>query len=159
MKIKILKAIICLGILFLFVTQAWPANILNSDSDYSIKIAVTINKDDYIMGILEYSNHKPLFPVQLVVFNLIGGMIHTFPYVFDILEKEIVSTNVHRIKCRSMNDKYGTGALIIGTIDFRDELKPKVNLVIEGGYSYVSNITDKGKEFHMKYIPNVWLGH
>ena len=158
MKIKNVHVIICLVIFSLFATQAWPANILNTDSDYSIKIAVTINQDDYIMGKLEYSNHAPQSPLQLVTFNPIGGVIHTEPYLFEIIERTIVSKNVHRIKCRSINDKYGS-ALIIGTIDFRDELQPKVHLVNEGGYTYISNITDKGKETHKKYIPNIWLGH
>ena len=58
MKIKNVQGIICLVIFSLFTAQAWPANILNSDSNYSIKIAVTINKDDYIMGKLEYSNNE-----------------------------------------------------------------------------------------------------
>jgi len=158
MKIINLEYIICLGILFLFCNQAWPANILNSDSDYSINIAVTINEDDYIMGKLEYSNHAPQYPLQLVTFNPIGGMIHAEPYLFEILEKTIVSKNVHRIKCRSINDKYGS-AVIIGTIDFRDELKPKIRLVNEGGYTYIGNISEKGKKLHIKYIPSVWLGN
>jgi len=158
MKIKNVHGIICLVIFFLFATQAWPANILNSDSDYSIKIAVTINEDDYIMGKLEYSNHTPQYPLQLVTFNPIGGMIYAEPYLFEILKKTIVSKNVHIIKCRPINDKYGS-AEIIGTIDFRNELKPKIHLVNEGGHTYISNISEKGKKTHMTYIPNVWLGH
>ena len=59
MKIENVQGIIYLVIFSLFANQAWSANILNSDSNYSIKIAVTINKDDYIMGKLEYSNHEP----------------------------------------------------------------------------------------------------
>jgi peroxiredoxin len=158
MKIKNVQGIICLVIFFLFATQAWSANILNSDSNYSIVIAVTINQDDYIIGKLEYSNHAPQYPLQLVTFNPIAGVIHAEPYIFEILEKTIVSKNVHRIKCRSINDKYGS-AEITGTIDFSNELKPKIHLVNEGGHTYISNISEKGKKTHMKYIPNVWLGH
>ena len=155
MKIKNVHGIICLVIFSLFGTQALPANILNPDSDYSIKIAVTINEDDHIMGKLDYSDNAPL---QLVTFNPIGGVIYAEPYLFEILEKTIVSKNVHRIKCRSINDKYGS-AEITGTIDFSNELKPKIHLVNEGGHTYISNLSEKGKETHMKYIPNVWLGH
>ena len=159
MKIMNVIGIIFLVVFSLFATQAWPANVLNSDADYSIKIAVTVNEDDSIMGKLEYSNQAPQYPLQLVTFNPVGGVIHAEPYLFEILERTIFSKNVHRIKCRSINDKYGAGSLIIGTIDFRDELKPIVHLVNEGGHTYISNITEKGKETHMKYIPNVWLGH
>ena len=159
MKIMNVYGIICFVIFSLFPTQAWPKNILNSDSDYSIIIAVTINQDDSIMGKLEYSNHTPQYPLQLVTFNPIGGEIFAEPYLFEILEETIISKNLHRIKCRSINYKYEAGSLIIGTIDFRDELQPKVYLVNEGGYAYIGNITKKGKETQMKYIPNVWLGH
>jgi hypothetical protein len=159
MKIMNVNGIICLVVFSLFATQARPADVLSSDADYNIKIAVTVNEDDSIMGKLEYSNHTPQYPLQLVTFNPIGGLIHAEPYLFEILEKTIVSKNVYRIKCRSINDKYGAGSLIIGTIDFRDEVKPKVHLVNEGGHTYISNITEKGRETHMKSIPNVWLGH
>ncbi len=158
MKIKNNPGIICLVIFCLFATRAWSTNILNSDSNYSIKIAVTINEDDHIMGRLEYSNHLPQYPLQLVTFNPIGGVIYVEPYLFEILEKTIVSKNVHKIKCRSINDKYG-GAGITGIIDFSNELKPRINLANESGHTYISNISEKGKKTHMEYIPKVWLGH
>ncbi len=158
MKIKSIGYLIFLVIFPFLTNQIWAENILNSDSDYSIKIAVTINQDDYIMGKLEYSNHAPQYPLQLVSFNPIGGVIYTEPYVFEILEKTIISQNVHKIRCRSINDKYGSSE-ITGIIDFRNELKPIVNLVNATGHKYISNISEKGKETHKKYIPNVWLGH
>jgi len=111
------------------------------------------------MGKLEYSNHPPQFPLQLVTFNPIGGVIYSEAYVFEILEKIIISKNVHRIKCRSINDKYGGGTEITGAIDFSNELKPKVNLVNKYGHLYISNISEKGKKTHMVYIPKIWLGH
>jgi len=155
---KKIGSVICLVIFFLFANQVWAANILNSDSNYSIIIAVTINEDDYIIGKLEYSNQAPQYPLQLVTFNPIGGVIHTEPYLLEILEKTIVEKNVHRIKCRTINDKYG-GNDITGTIDFRNESKPKIHLVNERGYTYISNISEKGKKTAEKYIPNVWLGN
>lgn len=153
-----LQGIICLVIIFLFANQAWSENLLNSDSNYSIVIAVTINKDDFIMGKLEYSNHAPQYPLQLVGFNPIGGRIYAEPYLFEIIEKKIIAKNVHKIKCRPINDKYGTTE-ITGTIDFSNELKPKIHLVNDRGYTYISNITEKGKKTAKKYIPNVWLGY
>jgi hypothetical protein len=157
MKIKNVHGIICLVMFSLFAAPAWSENVLNSDSDYSIKIAVTINKDDYIMGKLEYTNRTPQYPLQLVTFNPIGGQIFTEPYVFELLEKKIVLKNVHRIKCRPINDTYGSTE-ITGTIDFSDEIKPKIHLVNGFGNTYISNISEKGKKIHKKYIPKVWLG-
>ena len=153
MKIKSTKNIICLLIFSIFVTQVWSASLFDSDSNYDVFLAVSINENDNIIGKLEYSNDA----LQLVTFNLVGGEILTEPYLFEILEKTIVSKNVYRIKCHSINDKYGSPE-IIGTIDFSNELKPKIHLVNTYGNTYVSNISEKGKEMHMKYIPNVWLG-
>ena len=143
---------------FFFVTQGFAENIMHSDSNYSIKIAVTIYENDNIIGKLEYSNHALQFPLQLVTFNSIGGIIHAEPYVFEILEKKIVSKNVHRIRCRPLNDKYGSME-INGTIDFTNEIKPKIKLVTDGGNTYISNLTERGKIMYKKYIPDVWLGH
>lgn len=158
MKLKNVSGIIFLLIFFLVATQAWPANILNSDSNYDINIAVTINENDYIMGKIEYSNHAPQCQLQLVTFNPIGGVIYAEPYVFEILERKIISENVHKIKCRSTNDKYG-GHVVTGTIDFINEIKPKIHLKYENGHTFISNLSEKGKKTHKKYIPNVWLGN
>jgi len=157
MKAKHISRIVFLILFFMVTNQVWAENKLNSDSDYSIKIAVTINGDDFIMGKLEYSSHTPQYPLQLVTFNPIGGEIQTEPYLLEIIEKTIIAKNVHRIKCRTINDKYG-GNEITGTIDFSNELKPKIHLVNERGYIYINNISEKGKKNHKKYIPNVWLG-
>jgi len=158
MKITRVRGLICSLILVLFAGDAWSANILNSDSEYSVKIAVTINEDDHIMGKLEYSNHEPQYTLQLVTFNPIGGVIHAEPYLFELVEKTIVSKNVHRIRCRPVNDKYGSTE-ITGVIDFSVEFKPRVKLVNAAGYNYIGNLTTKGKRMHQKYIPNVWLGN
>lgn len=159
MKIKNVHCIICLVIFSIVSTPAWSENVLNSDSDYSVKIAVTINRNDHLVGKLEYTNHKPLYPLQLVTFAPVGGKIFAEPYLFEVLERTIIQPNVHRIKCKSINDKYSDGSMILGTIDFRDELKPKVTLATEGGQTFISNITEKGREVHKKYISNVALGN
>ena len=157
MKINIQIVAFLLSI-SMFLTQGFAENILHSDSNYSITIAVTINDNNNIIGKLEYSNHAPQYPLQLVTFNPIGGIIHVEPYVFEILEMKIISKNVHRIKCRPLNDKYGSTE-INGTIDFTNEIKPKIRLLNDAGSTYISNLTEKGKKTHKKYIPNVWLGH
>lgn len=151
------------SLLLCLVVLMWPAqalseNRLNSDSDYSVKIAVTINDKDYLVGKLEYSNARGVFPLELVVFGQVGGTINVQPYVFEILERTVVAPNVHQIKARCLNDKYSLGDMILGTIDFRDELKPQVTLAWENGHLYLRNLTDKGKELHKKHFPDVWLG-
>lgn len=158
MTIKNIVYLFVFAVFIFLANQICAENIINSDKDYSVIIAVTINQDDHIMGKLAYNNHDAQYPLQLVTFNPIGGVINAEPYVFELLEKTIVSENVHKIKCRPLNDKYGSPE-ITGVIDFNNELKPIVNLVNAAGHSYISNITEKGKEIHKKYIPNVWLGN
>jgi hypothetical protein len=153
MKTKNLQGIICLVIFFLFANLACAENMLNSDSYYDIIIAVTVNGDDNLMGKLEYSSYT----LQLVTFNPVSGVIYTEPYIFEIVEKKIYSKNMHRIKCRAVNDKYGLTELI-GTIDFRNEIKPKVHLVNGQGRTFITNISEKGKKTAQKYMPHVWLG-
>ncbi len=152
MKVINVQVIICL-IFFLFCSSAWSGNMINSDSNYSIKIAVTINENDNIVGKIEYSNRG----LRLVTFCRMGDEIYTEPYLFEILERVVVSQNIHKIKCLSINDQYGFEE-ITGAIDFRDELNPKIRLVTTGLIAYISNISEKGKEIHMKYVPRVYLG-
>jgi hypothetical protein len=133
-------------------------NEIYNDSDYSIKIAVNINENDNIFGKLEYSNQKPLYPLQLVTFNRVGDKIFSEPYVFELLEKIIIEPKLHQIKCRTLNDKYG-GNILLGSIDFRDVYKPKIKLVTESGHTYISNISSKAKSLRTELIPNVWLGN
>jgi hypothetical protein len=152
MKTSGVKYLFCLVALLLFSSTGWSKNILNTDSNYSLKIAVVVNNDDNIIGKIEYSNST----LQLVTFNRMGDTIYSEAYLFEILEKTLISKNVHGIKCRSAKDQYGS-SLIIGTMDFRDETKPVIHLVNENGNTYISNISEKGKKMHQKYISNIWL--
>jgi hypothetical protein len=135
--------------------KRWTA--LNSGSHFDIHIAVRINENDMIVGALEYANDPPQYSLQLVTFNANHGEpIMVEPYLFEIYERIIVSEKLHRIKCRSINDKYGSQ--VSGTIDFRTPWSPKVHLENVFGHTYIDNITEKGKETAKKYIPSVLLG-
>jgi hypothetical protein len=52
-------------------------------------------------------------------------------------------------------NQYGTMAS--GTIDFRDQLRPIITLVTEDGV-VITNISNEGKEWQKKNIPNIGLG-
>lgn len=158
MKINNFQILTLFIIVTLFPIKSWAENKLNTDGNYSIKIAVTVNDNDNIFGKIEYSNQEPQYPLQLVTFVRMGETIYSEPYLFELLEKEIISPNLHRIKCRNLNGKYSYGVLF-GTIDFRDETKPKIKLVNEGGATHISNISGKGEKLHSQLIPNVWLGN
>ncbi len=73
--------------------------------------------------------------------------------VYIVIEKRIVAKGLHHLKAKN---QYGT--IASGTIDFRDQLKPKVILVTEGGI-VVTNISSEGKEWQKRNIPKIVLLH
>ena len=142
MKTNVLVGIICLGITFIFCNSARSEFRLNTDTNYSINIAVTVNEKDNIVGKLEYSKDW----LQLVTFTRVGDKIYSEPYLFEIIERTIVSKYIHKVRLQSLNDKYSAGE-VTGAIDFSDEVHPKVRLVTTGLVTYIGNISENGKNF------------
>jgi len=103
-----------------------------------------------IIGHLEYTGSS----IDIVsIFEGIAGIgILTQAQVYLIVEKKNISKGVHHIKGKN---QYGT--IASGTIDFRDQVKPKITLVTEGGV-VITNISNEGKEWQKKNIPNIVLG-
>jgi hypothetical protein len=148
-----------MGLLVLFVSlHAWAEDVQFPGVDLRIKIAVTIDEDDLSMGLLEYSPQSTQLPLQLIAFNAMGGLVHPEPYLFELTDRTVVSKNVHRIKCRCINNRSRGNLVISGTIDFQNENKPKVRFTTEGGQTYIVNLTRQGKKNQKKFIPHVWLG-
>jgi hypothetical protein len=99
---------------------------------------------------LEYSGSS----IDIVsIFEGIAGIgILTQAQVYLVVEKKIISKGVHYIKGKNQY-----GIIASGTIDFRDQLKPKITLVTEGGV-VITNISNEGKKWQKKNIPNIELG-
>ena len=115
-------------------------------------IAVELRLNDkstgYI-GKLEYTGKT----IDMVTFGTgIAGGIVVLPEVCIITEKKLQQKAVHHIKCAN---QHGTTAS--GTIDFRDEVKPKITLIRENG-GLITNISAEGKKWHRKNIPSIPLG-
>ena len=124
------------------------------DTGYGTLIAVEFKVDNKsykppIIGHLEYTGTS----LDIVsIFEGIAGIgVLTQAQVYVLVEKQIVTKGVHHVKAKN---QYGTTAS--GTIDFRDQLKPKVTLVTEGGV-VITNISDEGKEWQKKNIPKIIL--
>jgi len=148
-----------LGLLLIALAQqVWAEDVQFPGVDFRIKIAVTIEEDDSIMGLLEYSPQSTQLPLQLISFNAMGGLVHPEAYLFELLDRTVVSKNVHRIKCRCINNRSGENRVIGGIIDFQNENKPKVRFMTEGGQTYLANLTRQGKKNQKKFIPHIWLG-
>jgi hypothetical protein len=125
------------------------------DSGYGTNIAIEFKVDNKsykppIIGHLEYTG----FSIDIVsIFEGIAGIgILTQAQVYIITEKTITSKGVHHIK--GINQY---GSIASGTIDFRDQVYPKITLVSQGGV-VITNISSKGKEWQKKNIPNMKLG-
>ena len=122
---------------------------------YGTLIAVEFKVDNKsykppIVGHLEYTG------TSLDIVSIFEGIasigVLTQAQVYIVLEKEIVAKGVHHLKAKN---QYGT--IASGTIDFRDQLKPKVTLVTEGGV-VITNISTEGKEWQKRNIPKIILG-
>jgi hypothetical protein len=128
------------------------ANAGDPGSGYGTLIAVELKLNDKStgsIGKLEYTDKT----IDMVTFTPgIAGSIVALPEVCKITEKKINSKGVHHIKC---SNQYGT--TVSGTIDFRDEVKPKITLIRENG-TVITNISAEGKKWQKKNIPNVPLG-
>jgi len=125
------------------------------DTGYGTNIAIEFKVDNKsykppIIGHLEYTG----FSIDIVnIFGGIGGIgILTQAQVYLITEKSVDSKGIHHIKGKN---QYGT--IVSGTIDFRDPVNPKITLVQDGGV-VITNISDEGKKWQMKNIPNINLG-
>lgn len=125
------------------------------DSGYGTLIAVEFKVDNKsykppIIGHLEYTGSS--IDIVSIFEGIAGSGILTQAQVYLIVEKKIISKGVHHIKIKN---QYGT--IASGTIDFRDQVKPKIALVTEGGV-VITNISNEGKEWQKKNIPNIILG-
>lgn len=103
-----------------------------------------------IVGHLEYTGTS--FDIVSIFEGIAGIDVLNQAQVYVVVEKEFIAKGVHHVKAKN---QYGTVAS--GTIDFRDQLKPKVTLVTQGGV-VITNISNEGKAWQRKKIPNMVLG-
>ena len=102
------------------------------------------------VGKLEYTGET----LEIVGFSegVAGIGIIPTPQIYKIIDKSIRAQGIHHIKGRNQN-----GVIASGTIDFRDQVKPKITLVTGGG-AIITNISTEGLKWKDKYIPNMILG-
>jgi len=115
--------------------------------DVEIKAADNISYKPPIVGQLEYTGNS----IDIVTFaeGIAGIGIIATAWVYIVTEKKIVTKGVHHIKCKNQY-----GVIASGTIDFRDEFKPIINIVIENG-NIINNVTKEGKEWQKKNLPTI----
>jgi len=119
---------------------------------YGTLIAVEFKTNDMFtaVGKLEYTGET----LEIVGFSqgVAGIGIFAIPQVYKIIDKTIRSQGIHHIKGQNQN-----GVIASGTIDFRDQLKPKITLITDGE-TIITNISTEGLKWKNKYIPSIMLG-
>lgn len=145
------RTLLCL--IFIFLYSICFAGDPNSGYGTHIAVEFKVDNKSYkppIIGHLEYTGSS----IDIVsIFRGISGIgIQTQAQVYLIIEKKVISKGVHHIKGKNQY-----GVITSGTIDFRDQVNPKITLVTEGGV-VITNISNEGKEWQKKHIPNMELG-
>jgi hypothetical protein len=127
----------------------------DADSGYGTSIAVEfmVNDKSYkppIIGHLRYTGTS--IDVVSIFEGGPGLGLFTQAEVYLLMEKTVASKGVHLIKGQN---QYGT--IASGTIDFRDQAKPRITFETRAGV-VITNISSEGKEWQKKNIPNFVLG-
>ena len=149
MNMRIMNQLIF--VLLLLITSVANAK---DDSGYGTNIAIEIRNDNKFIGHIGKLEYTGL-SLDMVTFSsaMFGTTrIVVLPDVCIITNMKVVSKGVHNISC---DNQYG--ATSSGTIDFRDETKPKITIVRQGG-QVITNISDEGRKWQKNNIPNVMLG-
>jgi hypothetical protein len=119
---------------------------------YGTLIAVEFKTNDKFtaVGKLEYTGET----LEIVGFSqgIAGIGIVTTPQIYKLIDKTIRAQGIHQFKGQNQN-----GVIVSGTIDFRDQVKPKITLITDGG-TLITNISTEGIKWKKKYIPNIILG-
>ncbi len=142
---------LCLSIIFAH-SICFP---IDPDSGYGTNIAVEfmVNGKSYrppIVGHLRYTGYS--IDVVSIFEGGAGTGIYTQAEVYLLVERTVVSKGVHLIKGKNQY-----GAIASGTIDFRDQAKPRITFETQAGV-VITNISSEGKEWQAKHIPNIVLG-
>jgi len=125
------------------------------DSGYGTNIAIEFMANDKsyrppIIGHLQYTGYS----IDIVsIFEGGPGLgLCAQAEVYLLTEKTVTAKGVHLVKGQN---QYGT--IASGTIDFRDQVKPKITFTTRAGV-VITNISNEGREWQKKNIPNIFLG-
>ena len=126
-------------IISLLLAVALPCYSRDINSGYGTLIAVefrTNNKFNHAVGKLEYTGQS----IDIVGFSkgIIRDEIIPTVQVYIISEKKIVQQGIHHLK--GLN-QYGVVAS--GTINFKDEKKPLITIITDGG-TVITNLSSEG---------------
>jgi hypothetical protein len=140
-------------VILLFLAIAFPCHSRDPETGYGTIIAIEFrsnNKFNHAVGKLEYTGQS----IDIVGFSkgIISEEIIPTVQVYIISEKKIIQQGVHHIK--GLN-QYGVVAS--GKINFKDEDKPLITLITDGG-TVITNLSTEGLNWKEKHISNLAIG-
>jgi len=111
------------------------------------------DKFDDVVGMLNVGLGEDVESFQVILFFRVSdSKVGPLMRRLQILEIEQPERRLYKITCE--ND---AGMKYSGTIDMRRVAQPKVELVSKTG-AKLTTISEEGREFKRKYLPNVYLG-
>ena len=151
-RMGLMAIIVLLSLNFIFVHA--PAFAEDLETGDKIFILVEYTKDNKsfkppIIGQLEYTGVS--IDIVRIFEGPLTGSVYVQAQVYLLTEKKVQEEGVLYV---SGKDQHGT--IVAGTIDYRDESNPKINLFMEDGYA-IMNISESGKKWQIKHIPNITL--
>lgn len=143
--------LICFALIFVHASAFAD----DPETGYNIHVAIEYVKNNKsfkppIIGSFEYTGTS-IDIVRIFEGPLTGG-IYTQAQVYILSGKTVEEEGLHHVIGKN---QYGT--LASGTIDFRDKSNTQINLKMEEGYA-ITNITEYGKQWRIKHIPNITIG-
>jgi hypothetical protein len=90
--------------------------------------------------------------IEIVTFAESNEEIVPFAFIDTILEKQTKTDGLYSVKCRNQ-----LGVISTGTIDIRDQLKPKITLTSDKGIA-LTGISEAGRRMKAKFLPKMNLG-
>lgn len=120
-------------------------------SGLSGSIAIELQEQGRFTGVIGKA-YVTKQSVEVVTFAERDGVIVPFAFIYGILDKENKLEDVYNIKCGNQ-----LGVVFAGTIDLRDNLKPKIVLTSDKGVT-LTNISDGGRKMKKEFLRKLDLG-
>jgi len=90
--------------------------------------------------------------IEIVTFVENNGEIVPFAFIETMIEKQAKTDGLYNVKCRNQ-----LGVISTGTIDIRNQLKPKITLTSDTGIT-LTNISEAGMRMKAKIFPKMNIG-
>ncbi|OPY07684.1 MAG: hypothetical protein A4E66_02003 [Syntrophus sp. PtaB.Bin001] len=138
------RILLCLFVVFVIPTSIFATSL-------PMTIAFEFQEHGKFTGVIGKA-YVTETSIEIVTFVENNGEIVPFAFIETILEKHSKTAGLYSVKCRNQ-----LGVISTGTIDIRDQLKPKITLISDNGI-ILTNISEAGRRMKAKIFPKMNLG-